>query len=55
MALATLGSPLLEELLKLGAQTGLRGDETFYVLITATTGASTDIALQDITITVKEA
>ena len=30
-------------------------DETFYVLVTATTGASTDIALQGVTLTVKEA
>ena len=30
-------------------------DETFYVLITATTGASMDIALQGVTITVKDA
>jgi hypothetical protein len=29
-------------------------DETFYVLITVTTGASTDIALQGVTITVSE-
>jgi hypothetical protein len=30
-------------------------DETFYVLLTATTTASTDIALQGIAVTVTEA
>lgn len=39
----------------LGASEDVAADETFYVLLTATTGALTDIALQGLTVTVTEA
>ena len=39
---------------KTGISETIGADETFYVLLTATTGASTDIALQGITVTVTE-